>query len=232
LQDYSKDGRQFSDLNLGVLPAVYEVRHFVEDRLEVQHELIKAHPLGLLICNDADGRLVANQIPFMLFPELGEFGTLRAHIARGNPQWTELQTVHECLVVFQGEDAYVSPNWYPSKQQHGKVVPTWNYVTVHVWGKPVAIDDPVWVKAQVDQLTEKHEATQPKPWAVDDAPADFTSSMIKGIVGIEIAISDIKGKWKVSQNRPRGDILGVSSGLFATDKNAMADYVAQYIDKE
>ncbi len=211
---------------------MYEVRHFAEDRLAVQHELIEAHPLGLMICNDADGRLAANQIPFMLLPELGEFGTLRAHVARANPQWTELQSVQECLVVFQGEEAYVSPNWYPSKQQHGKVVPTWNYVTVHVWGKPVVIDDPAWIRAQVDQMTEKHEATQSKPWAVDDAPIDFTSSMIKGVVGIEIAISDIKGKWKVSQNRSREDISGVSTGLSASGKDAIADHVAQHIYKE
>ncbi|MEO0435695.1 MAG: FMN-binding negative transcriptional regulator [Pseudomonadota bacterium] len=208
---------------------MYEVKHFIEDRLDVQHDLIEAHPLGLLICNDSTGRLAANSIPFTIRRDLGELGTLRAHIARANPQWSELKKGRECLTIFQGEEAYVSPNWYPTKQKHGKVVPTWNYVTVQVWGTPLVIDDPDWLRAQIDEMTDRQEASQVKPWAVGDAPAEFTSSMIRGIVGIELAIREIKGKWKVSQNRPQEDIKGVVSGLSDAGKDAIANQVAQHV---
>lgn len=208
---------------------MYQVKHFREDREDVQHALIEAHPLGLLICNDADGRPTANPVPFILRREAGSLGTLQAHVARPNPQWRELQSVKECLVVFQGEDAYISPNWYPTKKEHGKVVPTWNYVTVHAWGKPSVIHDPQWIRAQIDQLTSQQEAAQSIPWKVDDAPEDFTASMINGIVGIEIAITEIQGKWKVSQNRPNTDIEGVFAGLAAIGKHSMADEVAKHL---
>ena len=131
--------------------------------------------------------------------------------------------------MFQGEEAYVSPNWYPSKQKHGKVVPTWNYITVQVWAEPVVIEDPDWLRAQIDEITNRHESSQPKPWAVGDAPAEFTSSMIRGIVGVELEIKEIKGKWKVSQNRPQEDIQGVFSGLSNAGKAAIADHVAQHL---
>ncbi|MEO0439117.1 MAG: FMN-binding negative transcriptional regulator [Pseudomonadota bacterium] len=208
---------------------MYEVKHFVEDRLDVQHDLIEAHPLGLLVCNDGAGRLFANSIPFTIRRDLGKLGTLRAHLARANPQWSELKKGMECLTVFQGEEAYVSPNWYPSKQKHGKVVPTWNYITVQVWAEPVVIEDPEWLRAQIDEITNRHESSQPKPWEVDDAPAEFTSSMIRGIVGVELEIREIKGKWKVSQNRPQEDIQGVFSGLSNAGKAAIADHVAEHL---
>ena len=208
---------------------MYQVKHFAEDRLEVQHTLIEKHPLGLLICNDDKGRLLANPIPFKLIREGGELGTLQAHMARPNPQWSQLKEVQECLVVFQGEEAYISPNWYPTKQEHGKVVPTWNYVTVHTWGVPTVIDDPDWIRSQVDRLTAQQEADQATPWQVDDAPPDFSASMIRGIVGIEIAISEIQGKWKVSQNRPAADVQGVHDGLSSVGETAMAQQVARHI---
>lgn len=211
---------------------MYEAKHFTEERLSVQHDLIESHPLGLLVCNDSADRLSANPIPFMLHRELGEFGTLRAHIARPNPQWRDLQRVEECLIVFQGEQHYVSPNWYPSKQEHGKVVPTWNYVTVHVWGAPIVIDDSEWIRSQVDQLTSKQEASQANPWAVSDAPPDFTSSMIRGVVGIEIPISEIRGKWKVSQNRSQQDASGVSANLRKMGMGAMAEQVERYSGRD
>ncbi len=209
---------------------MYRVNHFAEDRLDVQHELIEQHPLGLLISHNAQNRLLADPIPFTLIREQGELGILRAHIARPNPQFAQLPDAAECLVVFQGEEAYISPNWYPTKKAEGKVVPTWNYVTVHVWGKPSVIDDPDWVRSQIDHLTKQQEASQPNPWQVDDAPANFTFALIKGIVGIEIAISEIQGKWKVSQNRPATDIAGVHTGLSAAGMSAMADRVAKHID--
>ncbi len=211
---------------------MYEVKHFAEERLEVQHALIQKHPLGLLICNDSNGRFVANPIPFSLVGDSGELGTLKAHLARANPQWLQLQDSKECLVVFQGEEAYVSPNWYPTKHEHGKVVPTWNYVTVHVWGVPAVFDDPDWIRSQIDHLTDQQEADQLVPWKVDDAPSEFTSSMLKGIVGIEVTIEEIQGKWKVSQNRSVADIEGVHAGLTALGKIPMADQVAQYLGNE
>ena len=211
---------------------MYEVKHFAEDRLEVQHSLIEKHPLGLLICNDENGRHVANPIPFILVRGRGDLGTLQAHIARPNPQWSQLQTSKECLVVFQGEEAYISPNWYPAKHEHGKVVPTWNYVTVHVWGLPKVIDDPDWIRSQIDHLTAQQEAEQANPWKVDDAPPEFTESMLKGIVGVEIAINEIQGKWKVSQNRSVADIQGVYAGLSAIGEVSMANQVAQRIGNE
>lgn len=204
---------------------MYQVKHFAEDRLDVQHALIEAHPLGLIICT-ATGRLSADPIPFILIRDKGELGTLRAHVARPNPLWQHLQENDECLVAFQAEDAYISPNWYPSKQEHGKVVPTWNYITVHAWGRPSVIDQADWLRHQISELTESQEVTQPKPWGMDDAPADFTKAMINGVVGVEIAITEIQGKWKVSQNRPARDIDGVRTGLTDAGALGMADQVA------
>ncbi|MEM7218391.1 MAG: FMN-binding negative transcriptional regulator [Pseudomonadota bacterium] len=206
---------------------MYEVKSFAEDRLDVQHAMIEKHPLGLLICTDDNRRPLANPLPFVLRAEQGELGTLLAHMARPNPQWRLLTSGSECLVVFQGEEAYVSPGWYPSKREHGKVVPTWNYISVHVWGRPTVRDDPDWLKAQVDTLTDRQEASSANPWRVDDAPAEFTESMLKGIVGLEIAISEIQGKWKVSQNRPAADIRGVQDGLTAIGETAMAAEIAR-----
>lgn len=208
---------------------MHEVRQFAEDRLEVQHDLIEKHPLGLLICNDDEGRLVANPIPFTLIREKGSKGTLKAHLARPNPQWSQLRNSKECLVVFQAEEAYISPNWYPTKRQHGKVVPTWNYVTVHVWGVPTVFDDPNWIRAQVDSLTAQQEEGQSRPWTVDDAPSEFTTAMLKAVVGVEIEISQIQGKWKVSQNRREADLQGVHDGLSAIGETPMARQVAKHI---
>ena len=211
---------------------MYQVKHFAEDRLEVQHSLIEKHPLGLLICSDDSGRLVANPIPFKLVRERGNLGTLQAHMARPNPQWAQLKGQQECLVVFQGEEAYISPNWYPTKKEHGKVVPTWNYVTVHTWGVPTVVDDPDWIRSQVDRLTAQQEADQTVPWKVDDAPPEYSASMLRGIVGLEIVISEIQGKWKVSQNRPAEDIQGVRDGLAAIGETSMAHQVAHHVSSD
>lgn len=211
---------------------MYEVRQFAEDRLDVQHELIEKHPLGLLICNDDDGRLMANPIPFILIRDSGDKGLLKAHLARPNPQWSELRNSKECLVVFQAEEAYVSPNWYPTKRKHGKVVPTWNYVTVHVWGVPTVFDDPEWIRTQIDSLTTQQEQGQSAPWKVDDAPPEYTSAMLKAVVGVEIEISEVQGKWKVSQNRGSADLQGVHDGLSAVGEMPMARQVAKHIREE
>jgi transcriptional regulator len=190
---------------------MYQPPHFREDRLHVQHELIHACPLGLLV-TAGPGGLVANPVPFLLYEE-GDLGTLRAHVARANSHWRELQQVDECLVVFQGPQSYVSPSFYETKRQTGKVVPTWNYATVHAWGKPRVLQDAAWLRAQVEALTHRFEASRPAPWAVGDAPDDYIAAQIRGIVGIEIPIGRIEGKWKVSQNRSAADRAGVVAGL-------------------
>ena len=193
---------------------MYQPPHFREDRVEIQHQLIRAHPLGLLVTAGTNG-LMANFIPFLIEPAMGPSGTLRAHLARANPQLQELARASECLVVFQGPQVYVTPSWYQTKRDTGKVVPTWNYATVHAWGVPKVIDDPLWLRQQIGELTVSREAQRATPWAVEDAPADFVASQLKGIVGLEVAITRTEGKWKVSQNRPEADRAGVARGLRA-----------------
>lgn len=193
---------------------MYQPNHFREDRLDVQHDLIRANPLGLLVSAGASG-LVADHIPFVVDASAGAKGTLRCHVARANPHWQTLQGVSECLVVFQGPQAYVTPSWYPSKREHGRVVPTWNYAIVHCWGAPRVMDDPAWLRAQIEALTNRMERPRAEPWEVNDAPEPFVAAQIRGIVGIEIEISRIEGKWKVSQNRSEADQAGVREGLNA-----------------
>jgi transcriptional regulator len=191
---------------------MYQPPHFREDRLDVQHRLIVTHPLGLLV-TAGPGGLQANNIPFLIDPAASERGTLRAHLARANPQIAELAAVTECLIVFQGPQHYISPSLYPTKQEAGKVVPTWNYITVHAWGAPRVIDDAGWIHQQVDDLTHHKESTRAAPWQVSDAPDAFVNAQLKGIIGLEIPIARIEGKWKVSQNRPAVDQAGVVAGL-------------------
>jgi transcriptional regulator len=190
---------------------MYQPPAFREDRIEVQHGLIRSHPLGLLITAGPAG-LLANPFPFVLDGAPG-IGTLRLHIARANPQWRELEAVEECLVVFQGPHDYVTPSWYATKQETGKVVPTWNYATVHVWGRPHIMRDNLWLRRQLNDLTDSRERRRAAPWQVDDAPADFVAAQMRAIVGVEIPISRIEGKWKMSQNRPVADREGVIEGF-------------------
>jgi transcriptional regulator len=208
--------------------AMYQPPAFREDRIEVQHELIRAHPLGLLI-TAGPGGLIANPFPFLLDPEGSEKGTLRLHIARANPQWRELEAVDECLVVFQGPQDYVTPSWYATKRETGKVVPTWNYATVHAWGRPHVMNDDAWLRRQIEDLTRSRESDRAEPWKVDDAPAEFVTAQMRGIVGVEIVISRIEGKWKMSQNRPPADRLGVIVGFREAGEagEAIADLVAE-----
>ncbi|MER8475576.1 FMN-binding negative transcriptional regulator [Mesorhizobium sp. M1163] len=199
---------------------MYQPPHFQETRQDVLHGLIRAHPLGLLVSNGAEGP-VANAIPFLLdAPSLLNVdvppnGRLRAHLARANPQWRLLadNPLAPVLVIFQGADAYVTPSWYETKRETGKVVPTWNYAIVQVRGIVKVIEDQDWLAEQIADLTMSQEGNRAAPWAVTDAPAPFIQSQIKGIVGLEIAITEISGKWKVSQNRPTADRVGVAEGL-------------------
>ena len=200
---------------------MYQPPHFREDRRDVQHALIKAHSLGLLI-TAGPGGLQANFIPFLIDAQASDNGTLRAHLARANPQLRELAAVEECLVVFQGPQAYVSPSLYPTKRETGKVVPTWNYITVQAWGRPRVMDDANWIRGQIDDLTRHKEADRAAPWNVADAPDTFLASQIKAIVGLEIPILRIEGKWKVSQNRVATDAAGVAEGLRGEGEEADA----------
>ncbi|WP_311276758.1 FMN-binding negative transcriptional regulator [Methylobacterium sp. WCS2018Hpa-22] len=205
---------------------MYEPPHFRCDDLEAQAALIRACPLGLLVSAGAGG-LMANPVPFLLDREAGEAGTLRAHLARANPHWRDLDGLAECLVVFQGPDRYVTPSWYATKRETGKVVPTWNYATVQARGRPRVIEDEAWLRRQIDDLTRMREAGRDAPWSVADAPPAFTAAQIRGIVGIEIPIARLTGKWKVSQNRSEADRAGVAAGLRrdAGGDDAMADLV-------
>jgi transcriptional regulator len=205
---------------------MYQPPHFREDRLAVQHALIRAHPLGLIV-TAGPGGLQANPIPCVLDGYASAKGTLRAHLARANPQLQELAAVEECLVVFQGPQQYITPSWYETKRETGKVVPTWNYITVHAWGRPRVIDDAAWLRQQVGELTASREDTRSAPWAVDDAPADFVAVQLKAIVGLEIPIARVEGKWKVSQNRPAADQVGVIAGLRSESAGEMAAVVEE-----
>jgi len=203
---------------------MYRPPAFREDSLEAQHALIRERPLGLLVTAGRLG-IVADPVPFVVDEQTGEFGTLRAHLSRANPQHRALTEAEECLVVFQGPESYITPSWYETKRETGKVVPTWNYVAVHAWGRPRVIEDEAWIRAQIDALTDLMEGRRPRPWAVSDAPEPFVESQIKGIFGVEIPILRIEGKWKASQNRPEGDRVGVAEGLRSESADAMAEVV-------
>jgi transcriptional regulator len=193
---------------------MYLPAHFAESRPEVLAGFVRSHPFGLLVTQSGDGGVDANSIPFFLDEgPAGTVGVLRAHVARANPVWRTARGDLDSLVVFQGPHGYVSPAWYPSKAEHGKVVPTWNYVMVQARGALHAIDDKEWLRAFVTRLTERHERERAEPWAVSDAPADYLETMLGAIVGIEIVLTSLTGKWKVSQNRPAADRAGVVAGL-------------------
>jgi len=186
---------------------------FKQQDVQAQAELIRQYPLGLLISNGSEG-FEANPIPFLVDVDAAGQLTLRAHLSRGNAQWKSLAENGHCMVVFQGVEGYVSPSWYPSKQQNGgKTVPTWNYATVQVSGEAKIIDSPDWLLSLLKALTTQHEEGQREPWAVTDAPENFIAAQLKGIVGFELVARKVEGKWKLSQNRSAEDVNGVIDGL-------------------
>lgn len=202
---------------------MYQPPHFREDDLSVQHALIRAHPLGLLITS-GDAGLAANLLPFHLDSSLSGKGTLQVHMAKANSQWRAIEAGAPVLVVFQGADSYVTPSWYATKRETGKVVPTWNYAVVQARGTARVIQDAGWLRRQIEALTGDHEAVREQAWAVSDAPDAYIAAQLKGIVGVEIEILEIDGKWKVSQNRPEADIAGVGRALAdASDPHANAE---------
>ena len=206
---------------------MYVPAHFEETRLEVLHDLVRNHPLATLVTLDRAG-LNANHIPMELDPEPQSLGTLRGHVSRANPMWRDVSSNVSALAIFQGPEIYITPSWYQTKQESGKVVPTWNYAVVHAYGPIRIIEDHAWLRSLVERLTNRHEAQRPEPWEVADAPDDYIEGQLRGIVGIEIPIERLIGKWKVSQNRPEADRKGVSMGLHELSKSdaaCMADLV-------
>lgn len=206
---------------------MYIPKQFDEPRTEVLHALMRTRPLATLVTHGPDG-LEANHIPLHLAPEPAPLGALRGHIARANPLHAQCDDGHQALAIFHGPQAYITPTWYPTKAETGKVVPTWNYVVVQVYGTLRVIDDSAWLRAHLETLTDEHEAALPDPWHVADAPSEYTDRLIEAIVGIELTITRLVGKWKTSQNQPAQNRAGVAQGLRACgepDAVAMAALV-------
>lgn len=196
---------------------MYRPAAFRQDDLATLHAQIRACGLALLSSAGQQG-LQASHLPLLLEPGEGEFGTLYGHFARANPHWRDLADGAETLVVFSGPDAYVHPGWYPSKAEHGKMVPTWNYIAVHAWGQAEVFDEPERLLQLVSRLSDQHEQGRPKPWAVSDAPRDYIDAMLRAIVGFALPIRRIEGQWKLSQNRTPSDRESVRNGM-ATSAN-------------
>ena len=190
---------------------MYLPAHFAEHDTEQLYAMMRTHPLATLITQGSDGS-EANHLPLRLDPADGVL-RLVGHVARANPLWREHPVEVPVLAIFHGPQTYVTPSWYPGKQDHGKAVPTWNYVAVHVRGRLRIIEDADWLRAQLDTLVDEHEAGFAEPWHVADAPVDYIEKMISAIVGIEIEITAMQGKWKLSQNQPAANRTGVIAGL-------------------
>ena len=190
---------------------MYRPDHFVVDEIPQVHALMRARPLAALVSTGPLG-LYGTHLPTVLKDE-GPFGTIECHLARANPHWKDLAAGGEALMIFQGPESYVTPNWYPSKALHGKTVPTWNYAVVHAYGRPAVMEDPDWKRRHVSELTAQQERGEAQPWAVTDAPESYVQAMLRGIVGFRFAIARLEGKWKMSQNREMPDRAGVVQGL-------------------
>ena len=201
---------------------MFSPKQFAENDPAVLHALINENPLATLVVMSADG-LNANHIPLQLSPQDGAFGVLRGHVARANPLWRDFDPLIEVLAVFHGPQAHITPSWYPSKQVDGKAVPTWNYAVAHVYGRLTVTEDAEWLQAQVESLSARNEAAVGSDWQVSDAPHDYVRKLLKAIVGIEIAIMRLEGKWKVSQNQPHANQAGVVAGLQNLGNSCAAD---------
>jgi transcriptional regulator len=206
---------------------MYLPAHFAEQRPEVLHALMRDHPFATMLSSGAQG-LVADHLPLRLAVGRDNKARLLGHVARANTVWRTAAN-SEVLAIFHGPQAYVSPSWYPTKREHGKAVPTWNYVVVHARGRLATIDDPLRLRALLDDLVDHHEADLPPPWRIADAPPEYIDKMLAAIVGIEIAVTSLEGKWKLSQNQPEPNRAGVVAGLRDTggaDADAIAALVA------
>lgn len=203
---------------------MYEPPHFKEERIDVLHAAIRQARLGTLVTMTTTG-LEATHLPMLVEAAPAPYGKLVGHVAKANPQWKTSSAEVEGLAIFQGPHAYVTPSWYATKRETGKVVPTWNYVAVHAYGTLRFIEDADELLGIVTRLTDTHEKNRAAPWAVTDAPADFVRAQLKGIVGVEMTITRLQGKWKMSQNRPPADREGVAKGLAQDGETAAANLV-------
>jgi len=210
---------------LAIMSAVYIPKHFEEKNLAALQALMRAHPLGTIVTRSAQG-LSANHIPFLVDSDGGPSGTLRGHVPRANPMLGDLAANPDALVIFQGPQRYITPSWYPGKQEGGKVVPTWNYAVVHAHGAVRVVEDRGWLLDHLNALTDEHESGREQPWRVDDAPAEYIQQLLGHIVGVEMPIDRLEGKWKLSQNRPARDRQGVVEGLASEGEQAAADMAA------
>jgi len=208
---------------------VYIPKANEETRLPVLHDFLRAHPFATLVTMGNAG-MIATHLPLVLEDDGSEFGLLKGHISRANTQWKDINTSIDALAIFAGDHHYITPNWYPSKHQDGKQVPTWNYVVTHCYGPLKFIEDPQWLLAHLETLTTIHEASSPIPWKIADAPPEFIKALLNGIIGLELPVRKIEGKWKLSQNRSQQDRQGVVEGLTQLDTPeslAMSDLVKQ-----
>ena len=199
---------------------MYIPAHFLIKNPQDIHTIIREHPLGALVTLGPDG-LDANHIPFELDPSHGAHGLLTAHVARANPVWQQCQDGADVLVIFRGNESYISPNWYPSKHETHRQVPTWNYEVVHVHGRLTVMDEEKFVRGVVARLTREHEASEPRPWKMGDSPPEYIAQMLKAVVGIQVEIQRIEGKAKLSQNREARDRLNAADTLLAKGAEAL-----------
>jgi transcriptional regulator len=190
---------------------MYQPEYHRVDNLKQMHALMRARPFATLVSMGSK-ELCASHLPTVLKDD-GPVGVIECHLARANPHWKGLAEGNEALMIFQGPESYITPNWYPSKAEHGKVVPTWNYAVVHIYGRPEIMEDEDWLRRHVTELTTQQEKAEDKPWVLSDAPESYIESMLRGIVGIRFAIGRLEGKWKMSQNRQTKDRDGVVNGL-------------------
>jgi transcriptional regulator len=202
---------------------MYIPKSFEPPDPETLLQCMRARSFGVLVTVTSRG-LDGNHLPFVFYPEPSPYGTLRGHVARANPIWRECQDRPDALVIFQGPDSFISPSWYPTKQETGAVVPTWNYIAVHAHGTVRVVQDAGWLRAHVEALTTRHEASRDTPWAVSDAPPDYIEKMVGAIVGIEMPIARLTGKWKLSQNRSERDRAGIVNGLLREGSESTATW--------
>jgi transcriptional regulator len=209
---------------------MYQPDHYRAEDVAQMHALMRARPLAALVSCGSSG-LYATHLPTVL-KDNGAFGVIEYHLARANPHWKDLAEGNEALMIFQGPEGYITPNWYPSKALHGKVVPTWNYAVVHAYGRPEAMKDKDWLHRHVTELTAQQERSEAKPWMLSDAPASYIDVMLRGIVGFRFAVTRLEGKSKMSQNRNVQDRDGVAKGLGKRgggDDLEMAEIVSRHI---
>jgi transcriptional regulator len=208
---------------------MYVPAHFKEDRIAVMHDAIRKYGFGTLVTS-SEKELEASHLPMLVDSEPAPYGTVLGHLARANPQWQRVKPGMQALAIFLGPNTYITPSWYPTKQQNGKVVPTWNYLAIHAYGTMSFFDDRDELRAHVSRMTDTHETPRDAPWAVSDAPPDFVDGMLRAIVGFKLCITRLEGKWKMSQNRPAHDVSGVLEGLAREDGDGhrpVADIVAE-----